>query len=100
MNRIVVSNDMLFTCKSSLGDTLSLHKQSYSDGTCFYMLKDDSGNMKAEHGNSSLLKLIRQLKHEIKVAGPCKNRNDKINIIHKEVVRWKENIIRSMEGII
>jgi len=93
MNRIVVSNDMLFTCKSSLGDTLSLHKQSYSDGTCFYMLKDNSDKMKAEHGNSSLKKLIRQLKHEIKVSGPCKNRNDKINIIHKEVFRWKETFI-------
>jgi len=49
MKRIVVSNDMLFTCKSSLGDTLSLHK---------------------------------------------------LNIIHKEVFRWKEKIVKSMEGII
>ena len=100
MNRIVVSNDMLFTCKSSLGDTLSLHKQSYSDGTCFYMLRDNSGNMKAEHGNSSLLKLVRQFKHEIKIDGSCKSRNEKINIIHKEVVKWKEGIIRNMEGVI
>ena len=46
---------------------LRLHRQDYSDGTCFYMLKDNRGQWRVDYGNHNLLELIGVLERGIEV---------------------------------
>lgn len=44
---------------------LRLHRQDYSDGTCFYTLQDNSGQWRVDYGNHDLSKLIKVLESKI-----------------------------------
>jgi hypothetical protein len=63
----ISGNEILFTCKANTGNMLLLYKQSYSDGTCFYCLKDGKGNWKVAYGNNNINELVNQIKHEIEI---------------------------------
>ena len=43
---------------------LKLHRQDYSDGTCFYTLQDKFGEFRVNHGSKNLEKLIDVLERE------------------------------------
>lgn len=60
--RRIIGNRYL--CKNEyLG--LRLHRQDYSDGTCFYSLHDKSGQFCVNYGNCDLSELIKVLEEEI-----------------------------------
>lgn len=62
--RRIVRNEYL--CKNEyLG--LKLHKQDYSDGTCFYTLQDNRGEFRVGYGNRDLSELIKVLEREIEI---------------------------------
>lgn len=46
---------------------LRLHRQDYSDGTCFYSLQDNRGQFRVDYGNRSLSELIKVLEREIEI---------------------------------
>lgn len=88
-DKTITNNEILFTCKADIQNrerevSLSLHKQSYSDGTCFYTLQDRRGNWKVEHGSKNLSELIKQMEHELRIEQEYKTSKD---IMNNEVVR-------------
>jgi len=60
----IVGNEYL--CKNEYLN-LTLHRQDYSDGTCFYTLEDDKGEFRVDYGNRNLSELIKVLKSGIEV---------------------------------
>jgi len=46
---------------------LKLHKQNYSDGTCFYTLEDNRGEFRVNYGNRDLKELIKVLEGTIEI---------------------------------
>ena len=56
--RKIIGNEYLCT-NEYLG--LKLHRQDYSDGTCFYTLQDKFGEFRVNHGNKNLEELINVL---------------------------------------
>lgn len=46
---------------------LKLHKQDYSDGTCFYTLEDNRGEWRVDYGNHDLSELIGVLERGIEI---------------------------------
>ncbi|MFB0831526.1 hypothetical protein ACEU2D_18225 [Brevibacillus laterosporus] len=92
--RKITGNKNLFTCNLSSGIAYSLHKQNYSDGTCFYTIKDEKGNSKVEYGNTDLQKLIKQLQYELKIEKESKiEYNPVVLNIQNEFKKWKEAMI-------
>lgn len=59
--RKIIGNEYLCT-NEYLG--LKLHRQDYSDGTCFYTLQDKFGEFRVNHGNKNLEELINVLERE------------------------------------
>ena len=60
----IVGNEYL--CKNEyLG--LRLHRQDYSDGTCFYSLEDGKGQFRVDYGNRDLSELINVLEGGIEI---------------------------------
>lgn len=60
----IIGNEYL--CRNKyLG--LKLHKQSYSDGTCFYALEDNNGRFRVNYANSDLSELIKVLERRIEI---------------------------------
>ena len=57
----IIGNEYL--CKSEYFG-LKLHKQSYSDNTCFYTLEDNYGDFRVDYGNENLQELINVLERE------------------------------------
>ena len=57
----IIGNEYL--CKSEYFG-LKLHKQSYSDNTCFYTLEDKYGDFRVDYGNENLQELINVLERE------------------------------------
>lgn len=60
----VVGNEYL--CKNEHLE-LRLHRQDYSDGTCFYTLEDSRGQWRVDYGNHDLLELIGVLERGIEI---------------------------------
>lgn len=56
----------IYLCENSYLN-LRLHKQDYSDGTCFYSLQDSKGDFRVNYGNYDLTKLIKVLKETIRI---------------------------------
>lgn len=46
---------------------LKLHKQNYSDGTCFYTLEDNRGEFRVNYGNHDLKELVGVLERTIEI---------------------------------
>ena len=44
-----------------------MHRQDYSDGTCFYTLQDNRGQFRVDYGNRDLSELIKVLEREIEI---------------------------------
>ena len=87
--RKITGNDILNFYKSK-----SLHRQSYSDGTCFYTLQDRYGNWKLNHGSKDLTDIIDQLEHEVNIysnTGHCNN---------DEFINECNTIIEDMKSLI
>jgi hypothetical protein len=57
--KMIIGNECL--CKNEYLE-LSLHRQEYSDGTCFYTLVDNRGEFRVDYANSDLLEIIKVLK--------------------------------------
>lgn len=108
MEKTITNNEILFTCKADIEKEvvlLSLHKQSYSDGTCFYSLQDNRGNWKVDHGNKDLNKLIEQMEHELRIHQEYKDTkyiidNEEVRKVYEAIEEWKMNIINQMKAII
>lgn len=105
---VTITNDeILFTCELKLDriSRLSLWKQSYSDGTCFYTLQDENKNWKVEYGSRDLKELIAQLEHELKVEEEYKSHElmEKYPFmihVYNEVKKWRENILSNVQALI
>lgn len=104
--RTITNNEILFTCKDNVERPvdLTLHKQSYSDGTCFYSLQDRRGNWKVQHGSMDLNELIKQMEHEIKISESVKEEefyktNEDIRKVYDEIERWKMEIASKIKEI-
>ena len=62
--KMIVGNEYL--CRNEyLG--LRLHRQDYSDGTCFYTLEDGRGQWRVDYGNSDLSELVKVLEGRIEI---------------------------------
>ncbi len=60
----IVGNEYL--CKNEcLG--LRLHRQDYSDGTCFFTLLDHRGQFRVDYGNRDISELIKVLERGIEI---------------------------------
>ena len=66
-NKKITGNEILFTCKIVSNYTLSFHKQSYSDGTCFYTLQDEKGDWNVGYGSDNISNLIARMQREITI---------------------------------
>jgi hypothetical protein len=98
--RLTTGNEVLFESKSQLGNmkVQSLHKQSYSDGTCFYTLQDKLGNWDVSHGSYDIKDLIKQIEYEVKKYSSYKD-NDLLQSIYKEITRWNLDIINNLKKL-
>lgn len=103
---ITTDNEILFTSKLNFenGSSLSLCKQSYSDGNCFYTLKNQRGFYSIEHAHSDINAMIKQVEKELKISQKDANRsynrnNPQIKAIHDEVIRWKKEILTNLKKI-
>jgi len=106
MTKTIVSNEKVFThtLSSKKGVSLTLKKQSYSDGTCFYSLQDRMGNFKVEHADSDLNKLIDQIQHEVNVYREAMNgefvkNNPDIKTNYKSALNWKLSILNDLKSL-
>ncbi|MFJ3388797.1 hypothetical protein [Lysinibacillus sp. NPDC086135] len=92
----ITSNLELFTIKYPKS-TLTLHKQTYSDNTCFYSLQEPNGSFKVNYGSRDINDLISQLQHENKVySSNIQDCNEEIilNIVHAN-----NEMINYMKGV-
>lgn len=99
----IINNENLFTYKLKLenGSSLTLHKESYSDGTCFYTLEDERGKWDVNHGSYYLQDLINQMELEKEVEIEASERsynknNPKKITIYKELKKWRQDIINNL----
>jgi len=106
MERQITNNEILFTCKLNLDreETLLLHKQSYSDGTCFYTLQDSRENWKIDYGSRTIEGLIKQIKREIRIDSGCKKENwyktqPNIRAIYNEYLQWKNEVLANLVAL-
>ncbi len=104
MEKTITNNEILFTCKLDLpgGGSLSLHKQSYSDGTCFYTLQDRFGFYKIEYASRYISDLIKQVTREIEIGAratkkPYNKSNAAVQEIHNAVQAWMKEVLRNLE---
>ena len=109
MKRTITGNRVLFRREIYLesGVALSLHQQSYSDGTRHYTLQDDHGQWRVEHGSNNLEDLVKQMRLEIavdhKYLDMCKSWGNAPSIVIdtcRKVIAWHESILHSLEQII
>ena len=60
----IIGRDVLFTCKKeNSSEKMYLEKELYSDGTCFYSLKDKANN---SNSSSDLNDIINSIKNHLK----------------------------------
>lgn len=102
--KTITNNEVLFSCKSKFGDILTLHKQSYSDGTCFFTLEDRNGNWKLEYGNHKISALLKQVKREIKIDSSVEKENfyktnPEIKAIYDSIKDWKQKIANNLKTL-
>lgn len=93
----ITGNHQLFTAYYP-SDKLSLHKQTYSDGTCFYSLKDRKDRSKVNYGSRDLDDLITQLKHENKVYTDYRKESD--NDMYSTIIHANDEMIDYMNQLI
>lgn len=62
--RRIIGNKYL--CKNEYL-SLQLHKQDYSDGTCFYTLEDNRGQFRIDYGNHDVSGLINVLQRGMEI---------------------------------
>jgi hypothetical protein len=105
--RKITGNEVLFNHILSKEKKVgySLHKQSYSDGTCFYTLQDMYGQWRSEHASNDLTDIIKQMEREIKedekLAQLYPNKdNPSIQKIFEELKTWRYNMIHGMKGLL
>jgi len=110
MTKQIVKDEILFTHKldTDKGFKLSLKRQSYSDGTCFYTLVDQFNVSNVEHSSEDLNDLISQIKHEMSIHKEHMKRvnkeydNKSKEIIQKtseKVTVWKTKIINDLQSL-
>jgi hypothetical protein len=106
MTKTITNNEILFTCKPNLNRVSAklLHKQSYSDGTCFYSLQDRMGNWKVDHGNRDLNELIKQMEHELRIHQEWKEtkylvENEEVRKVYQAIEEWNIEMINKMKEI-
>lgn len=102
----ITGNEILFICKFNFNNnnnTLSLHKQSYSNGTCFYTLQDNAGNWKVKYGNEEISELIKQIEYELKIniqhEKQFEDYPELVQEIHKAHKEWYRDILYNLKQI-
>jgi hypothetical protein len=105
IGRKITKNEIMFQHEcAETKEALSLHKQYYSDGTCFYSLQDKSGDFCVNYGSDNLQDLIEQMELEIK----CDKRwfdkkfedyPQNIKEIYSAVLDWHTHILNSLIAI-
>ncbi|MCC0764780.1 hypothetical protein IR151_17440 [Clostridioides sp. ES-S-0006-03] len=102
-NKKIIGNKILFTevCKlDNQSLILSLHKQSYSDNTSFYSLRDRYNNFKLEYGSNNIEDLIIQIEKEIFLKERYIKEQDETHVEHlKKIYNWKINIFNRLQNI-
>ena len=96
----ITGNEVLFKESTNNGYSLSLHKQSYSDGTCFYSLKDKLGRWSVNHGSNNINDLLEQMKLEKSIAIETKNRNEhEFSHMQDEMIKFYDAVIANLKKI-
>lgn len=99
----ITGNEILFRECAKYGASLSLHKQSYSDGTCFYSLKDSRGKFSINHGSRDITELIRQieLEKQISIDGKATRgyENKAIQDIYDETIRFYDAVLDGLKHV-
>lgn len=103
MAKTLINKEGLFTHKLGFRNfELTFIKESFSDGSNFYGLKDVYGIIKVEYASRDINKLIKQLEHEKEVAinsaviNSYDDDEEYQNRVRK-VIEWKERIINDMK---
>lgn len=91
--RKIVANEYL--CENKYLD-FRLHKQSYSDGTCYYSLKNSRGQSAAGYGSRNLTDVISQLKNKVESDKMFLN----VGYDFKEDILQTEQFIKEVEDIL
>jgi hypothetical protein len=101
----IVNNEILFKSNSKNGEVLSLHKQSYSDGTCFYSLRDWNGNFPLNYASRYLHDIKEAVSNEIESMSDSMN-NSETYLSNKELQRnivalinWKQEIAVELDKV-
>jgi hypothetical protein len=81
--RLITGNEVLFESKLNNRFMLRLHKQSYSNGTCFYSLQDQYGHWNVSRGGQ-LEEIIEQIKHELTIDSM------------EEAINWHTDILNKL----
>lgn len=100
--RKITNNEILFTCNGV--SSLSLHKQSYSDNTCFYSLQDCQGHYKLAYGSRNINDLINRLDKEIEahkksVKDSFINDCKELQETYRKTIEFKQDIINKLKSI-
>ncbi|MCC0705151.1 hypothetical protein IC213_19010 [Clostridioides sp. ES-S-0049-02] len=102
-NKKIIENKILFTEVCKLDNQLlmlSLYKQSYSDNTSFYSLRDKYNNSKLEYGSNNIEDLITQIEKEILLKEQyIKEQNETLTEHFKKIYNWKINIFNRLQDI-
>jgi hypothetical protein len=104
--RKITGNEVLFICKVDLNNnksSLSLHKQSYSDGTCFYTLQNEKGNWDVRYGNGNIQELIKEIEWDIEInskrENEYKNYPQKVQDIYNIYSKWYNEVLDNLKKI-
>lgn len=83
---------------------LRLHRQDYSDGTCFYTLQDDRSQWPVDYGNHDLSKLIKVLESKIendeKYASIFPHTQEQVKQIIREQINHTKKLIEDIKRYI
>jgi hypothetical protein len=96
----ITNNEVLFTCKGI--KTLSLHKQSYSDNTCFYSLQDWRGNFKLSYGSKNLQDILNQIiaEKQIHEKSYLEDNNGQVLEIYNKYMKMYDELINSLNKVL
>ena len=101
----ITGNEILFTCKAESKHSISLHKQSYSNNTCFYTLKDANRNWKLNYGSDNIIKLIESVTYELKYNLSLKDQEaykttDAVKKIIDDEISFNEDILNNLNKLL
>lgn len=99
-NRKITGNEILFTEKCIIDGKikgLSLHKQSYSNNTYFYSLKDENNKTgRLEYNGHNIDELIEAIKLDMQLSEDWNNKYPDVSERRKIILNWQNNILNNL----